>query len=212
MTIAPASTVSTAPATTVLLVDDHPVFAGALATVLAGRYDRVDVASGLGEARRCLVGTQPAVVVLDLRLDGEDGLSLLPEIARLAPAARTLVLSGNLNPAQADRARRSGAHGVVSKGDSLPLLLEAIERVAAGELVLPVGAAAAPEELLTLRETQVLQHLAEGGDVASAARFLGLSAHTVRDHMKCVRAKLGAPTQTGAVVEGVRRGLVDVGQ
>ncbi|MFT3833436.1 MAG: response regulator transcription factor [Micropruina sp.] len=196
----------------VALIDDHPVFTGALATVLTAQPDVTAVwtADGLDEGRRLLAESRPDLAVIDVRLDRDDGLSLLTELAELSPETRAVVLTAHPQTAIAKRARGMGASAVLAKGMGLPELMTALRQAVTGEAVQVAAKRADDIPALTGRETEVLQLLANGSDPHQVARRLGLSSHTVRDHIRSLREKLGVQTMLGAVLEGARHGLIDV--
>ncbi len=196
----------------VALIDDHPVFTGALASVLTGQPDvsAVWTAAGLDDGRRLLRREQPDLAVVDVRLDRDDGLTLVRELPGLSPSTRAVVLTAHPQPAIVRRARSLGAVAVLPKGTGLPELMDALRAVVAGETPEFEATADADEHSLTWRETEVLQLLADGRDPQQVARLLGLSTHTVRDHIRSVREKLGVQTVLAAVVEGSRLGVVEV--
>lgn len=197
----------------VALIDDHPVFTGALAAVLSIQPDvsRVWTAANLDEGRRLIQRERPDLAVIDARLDREDGLALVSELPGLSASTRAVVLTAHPQPAIVRRARSLGAAAVLPKGTGLAEVLDALRAVAIGEpLKLDTTPEGGAEHSLTWRETQVLQLLADGRDPQQVARLLELSTHTVRDHIRSVREKLGVQTVLAAVVEGARLGVVEV--
>ncbi|MEQ3549484.1 response regulator transcription factor [Pseudonocardia nematodicida] len=200
--------------TGVFLVDDHRSFTDLLALGLGVQpgLDVVGVAHSADDARAALGGADdaravlgrvaPDVVVLDVRLPG-GGLTLLPDVR--AAGARALVLTAHPRPGPARRARDLGAAGFLGKDTPLPGIVAAIRTVAAGG-----SAHGTPAEVphLTPREQEVLDGLARGRDVTALATVLGLSGHTVRDHVRALLGKLGARSQLEAVVAAERVGLV----
>lgn len=194
----------------VLLVDDHPVFSEALAGVLAAQPDfgRVLTAADTTTAQRLLAEAQPGLAIIDVRLGGPDGLSLLAALPTLSSETRAVMLTGNLQRDVSVRARNLGAVAALPKGMGLHELLDALRRVLAGERLFTYDEAApAP---LTAREAEILQLLANGDDPRQAARRLGLSAHTVRDYVRSAREKLGVRTQLAAVVAAAGLGIVEL--
>lgn len=188
----------------VLLVDDHRSFTDLLAIGLGAEPDLevAGVAHTADDARAVLAGTRFGVAVLDVRLPG-GGLELLPDVH--AAGARALVLTAHPRPEPARRARAAGAAGFLGKDTPLAGIVAAVRTVAAGGRV-----HATPGELphLTRRERDVLDRLARGRDVTRISADLGLSVHTVRDHVRALLGKLGARTQLEAVVHAERVGLV----
>lgn len=196
----------------IVLIDDHPVFTGALASVLTAQPDVAGVlaAATLDEGRRLLARERPEVAVVDVRLDRDDGLTLLEELPRLSPDTRAVVLTAHAQAAVVKRAWALGAHAVLPKGIGLADLMTALRRVVAGETLGVDPEPDEPANPLTWRETEVLQLLAEGRDPQQIARALGVSTHTVRDHIRNVREKLGVQTVLAAVVTATRLGAIEI--
>lgn len=190
-----------------LLVDDHRSFTDVLGLALGVEPDLevVAVAHTTDDARAVLAAAELRcdVVVLDVRLPG-GGLSLLPAVHDAR--ARALVLTAHPRPGPARLAREAGAAGFLGKADPLRDIVSAVRTVAAGGTVFPEATGTPPH--LTPRELEVLTGLAGGRDVTRIASGLGLSPHTVRDHVRAVLAKLDARSQLEAVVVAERLGLV----
>src|SRR5262249_33191133 len=110
----------------------------------------------------------------------------------------------------------AGCLGVVSKSASLEALKGVVRTVATGqEAIVGVGSGYVPyvavgERALTPREIDVLRAMAAGQSSASIARELGLSAHTVRNHMRKLFVKLRAHSKLEAVLTAARAGLVEL--
>lgn len=196
----------------VLLVDDHDVFVESLAFVLGAddRFGGTRVARSVAQAREVLGDPELVVdvAVVDVALPDGDGTELVAPLLADRPDVRVLVLTAHPRPEVVARARRAGAVGVLPKGTGLQVLLDAISGEAeevpwAG----PEPVAASP---LTPREVEVVRHLARGRDARAIARELGLSAYTVRDHIKSVLLKLEVHSQLDAVLAAHRAGLVDL--
>ncbi|BBG02457.1 hypothetical protein Pdca_36660 [Pseudonocardia autotrophica] len=162
------------------------------------------MAHSVADARPLLAaGCAVDVVLLDVRLPG-GGLSLLPAVHDAG--ARALVLTAHPRPAPAREALAAGAAGFLGKDTPLTGIVAAVRAVAAGGTA--HGVPAVPTPHLTPREADVLSGLAHGRDATRIAAGLGLSLHTVRDHVRAVLGKLGARSQLEAVVEAERVGLV----
>lgn len=189
----------------VLLVDDHRSFTDALALGLGAEPDLtvVGVAHTAQDARSLLDGPGCDIVLLDVRLPG-GGLGLLPAVARAG--ARAVVLTAHPRPEPARRARAAGAAGFLGKETPLAGIVAAVRAVGAGGTAHPPAPVAVPH--LTPREVGVLEALARGRDATRIAGDLGLSVHTVRDHVRALLGKLGARSQLEAVVTAERLGLV----
>jgi two-component system nitrate/nitrite response regulator NarL len=187
----------------VLLVDDHRVFAEALAGLLAAErgISRVTVATTLDAARARLVSDRPDLVLLDLVLAEESGYDLLAELAAEADAPATIVLSASTEPRLIVQALEAGARGWLTKTTRLDALLTALWQVIDGDMYLApatlqpvlahlVGdlhrqrAAAGFVNRLTPRELDVLRCLVSGMTRAEVAEHLFVSTNTVRTHIQ----------------------------
>jgi two-component system, NarL family, response regulator LiaR len=192
------------PSTTVLLVDDHPVFLEGLRRVLAIQEHleivaEVDTVAGAVEQARAL---QPELVMLDLGLKDGNGLEALPRILEECPVARVLVLTG-YGSEHALPALRLGARGFLRKDSASVYILRAIEAVLRGEIwaerqatarlvdeLFEQAARLQTEESLTPREQEVLQLVGEGKRNLEIARQLSISANTVKTHISSLMRKL----------------------
>ena len=149
----------------------------------------------------------------------EDGLDALPRIQAAVPRAKVLILTALKDRARDQAAVRTGARGLVLKDAPADALLEAIRAVAAGELwfdprVLPApgrpGAAPEPSALskLTAREREIVSLIGEGLRNEEAARRLGITEKTVRNHLTVVFDKLGVSGRLELLVFAYEHGLV----
>lgn len=189
----------------VLLVDDHRAFADVMRLALDAQPDLrcVGIAHSAAEADALIATTFDAAIV-DLGLPDGDGATVVEHLLRRSPTARIVVLTAHPRSDLARQALAAGAHRVLPKRGSFDEVLRALRE--------PAGAAPdhpAPHPL-TPREREVLGLLARGNDVSGIAGALGLSAYTVRDHVKAILAALGARTQLEAVIVAARSGLVVV--
>ena len=211
-------------AISVLVVDDHVVFAEALQARLAREHDLdpVRVAYGADEARAEIVREPPAVAVLDLLLgDGESGLDVAETIRRLAPRTRTIILTAEESVDEVVTGLLSGVRGWLPKTVEVDHLVRVIRGVHAGEawlapdllgraltdLVAQATVPADPLAALTNRERQILQCMIDGLTRAQIAKRLGLSVNTVRTHTQNVIAKLGVHSTLESVALALRTGL-----
>ncbi|WP_433064032.1 response regulator [Dactylosporangium sp. CS-033363] len=187
----------------VLLVDDHRVFADALAFALDAQPG-LRCAAVAGSVRGALdaAAAHPFdVAIVDLNLPDGGGLTVVAHLRAAHPAAQVIVLTGHDQPGLAERARRAGADVFLPKDDALRSVLDAIR--GGGTDPAPDG-----PPRLSPREREVLTLLAGGLDANRIAGELELSLHTVRDYLKAIRAKLGVHSQLDAVLAADRLGLV----
>jgi len=201
----------TADPITVLLVDDHPVVRQGLRALLEVQ-DGIVVAGEAGDGPTALslaISLQPDIVLLDLKLPGVDGSTLIEPLRSAGP--RVLVLTSVTDPAVTAQAVRAGASGVLYKDIDPDALVRAIRSVQDGNVLLAPGAVSAlargsRADALTPREREVLGQIAEGKSNREIARVLRLSEKTVKAHVSSVLAKLGVQDRTQAAVYAVRHG------
>jgi two-component system nitrate/nitrite response regulator NarL len=205
-----------------LLVDDHPLFRKGLAELLEhdGRVRVVGIAAGPQEARP-LLAERPDVIVMDLHMPGQDGAEAIRQL--LAEGVEAPVVALTLSDAEDDMARalRAGARGYLLKSMEPDEVIEAIARAVRGEVVVAPamtaklvrlldGRGAAQGSLmdqLTPREREILAFLARGKSNKAIARQLGISADTVKLHVRNVLAKLNLSSRVEAAVFAVRHDL-----
>ena len=191
----------------VVVVDDHPVVRAGL-TALLGAATDVDVLAEAADADSAVDAVQvhePDVVVMDLNLPGMQGDECTRRIKDRWPSTRVLVLTMDEEAATIQRAIRAGATGYVLKGADPIEVVRAVEAVARGQLVFGAGIADkaashisaatytdGPLAVLTDRERQVLELIAEGLTNVEIARRLGMQPKTARNHVSNVLTKLNA--------------------
>ena len=198
----------------VLVVDDHPLFRGGLAGLLAVIED-VEVLDAVGDgetAVRRSAELRPDVVLMDLNLPGIPGVEAIRRIVEQPDPPTVLVLTMVDDDDTVTAALQVGARGYLLKGALPEDVLTAIRAVAAGGVVLGAGAT---ERMasdrrryrvdLTEREAQVLALIGKGSSNAEIARELGLSLKTVQNHVSNVLAKLQVRDRTQAALRA--RGL-----
>ncbi len=206
--------------TRVLVVDDHRTLADAISLALAGQPDLtcVGVARDTETAISLASATRPDVVVMDLRLGQGDGLKATERILALAPETRVVVLTAFITPGLLLRVAEAGAVALLPKDGGLEDLLSAIRTSGHGRFFAhpdvvrsmagPLSEAERSRNLLTPRELEVLELLAQGSDARMTARALGISVQTCRGYIKNILFKMHTHTQLEAVVSALRQGLV----
>jgi DNA-binding NarL/FixJ family response regulator len=206
------------------LIDDHNAVRQAVAAMLEGSDD-IDV---VGQAENVRAGVadvvaiRPDVVLLDLKLQGQGGLSAIPLIQASAPASRIIVFTMYDNPAYVWETINSGAAGYLLKTASKDELLHAIRAVAGGAgylqaaVTMPVlkrlahdARSAGSRRNLSQRELQILEALADGLSNKTIAHRLTLSEETVKSHLRNLYEKLGAADRAHAVSIALRQRLIE---
>jgi DNA-binding NarL/FixJ family response regulator len=204
--------------TTVALIEDQQVLAGAIQRSLSvmGDLRVVGCAPSLEAGVALVRDTRPDVLVSDYRLSDGDVPSRLREMLSQSPETRVLVFTGWPDENSFLEAMGAGASGFLDKAGPFEEFVDAIRRVAFGEVVvaprfLPALTRRATNNdtsALSRRELEVLQLLCDGLSTAEVADRLILSVNTVRNHITHVLTKLGVRSRLEAVNVGVRRGLI----
>ena len=203
--------------TRILLIDDHALFRTGLRMVLEAGLENLEMAEA-GSLEEALRGTTepPAVVLLDIKLQGLNGLEGIALLGRKWPQAAVVVLSSDSASPTVRLALERGAVAFVSKADSADNILAVIRQVLHGQ---PVTAAAHPppgaggnvlaRQLLTPRQCEVLDLLCQGLSNRVIGQRLNLSEHTVRGHVQALLAALQVSSRSEAGYAARRMGLVD---
>ena len=201
----------------VLVVSDDPLTRAGLASLLAAQSGCTVVGQVGGETdlQAALEVFQPNVLVWDLGWDHSKALDSLSDLSSERLPIVALIPDGTY----AADARASGSQGILLRDSDTPSLVAALMAVTHGLLVLdpslaeavppirdahPTGAAT----VLTPREQEVLQLLAEGLPNKSIADRLGITEHTVKFHVNAILGKMGAQSRTEAVTRATRLGLI----
>ena len=195
-----------------LIADDQDLIRSAFAALLGLEPD-FEVVATVARGDEVIDAARkhrPDIALLDIEMDGIDGLTAAGVLAEQVPGCRALILTTFGRPGYLKRAMEAGARGFVVKDAPPEQLADAIRRVAAGELV--VDPALAAETLahgdspLTARERDVLTTARTGQTVAEIASILFLSEGTVRNYLSSAIGKLGARNRTEAIQTAEARG------
>ena len=203
--------------TTVLLVDDHPVVRSGLRAVLDTEAVQVVGEAATGEEAIALAGhLHPDVVLCDLRLGaGRDGIQTTAALRALDPAPKVVILTTFDRDAEILGAIEAGAAGYLLKDVAPEMIIEGIQRAAAGGMVLAPDLANRvlrgmrnPLPRLTDREIEVLRLMATGAANKEIARTLFVTEATVKSHVAHIFTKLGVDSRSRAVHVAQETGLI----
>lgn len=202
--------VSTEPTSPIRLavVDDHPVLREGTAGLLA-RVDGFSVAwsaGSLGEAARMMDDDPVDVLVLDVRLGSESGLTLLSSPHRPA----IVILTAYDYPQYVEAAYRMGAAGFVLKTAPTEELFEAIRRAAAGGMSFSRRPSASESERLSPREAAVVRLVVEGCSNDEIGMGLGITSKTVETHLRRIFERHGLRSRTELATRALREGWLEV--
>ena len=202
---------------TVLIVDDHEVVREGLRLSLSrAPHIRVVGEAADGNAAIDLAGRRkPKVVIMDVRMPGMDGLDATKALLDHEPNASVLIFTAYSERSLLARGLESGAKGYILKEAPHETLVRAIEKVAGGDSFIDPALMPAflsgkdREDMLTAREREILQLLADGMSNGDVAQRLFISQETVKSHVRHILAKLEADTRTHAVAIALRDAMID---
>ncbi len=211
--------------TRILLVEDDPVTAAALARKLAlqPHVELVNTLSNVTDAKAYLAHSPIDVLLTDLDLPDGDGTDVIAELVRLQPNALAMVISVFGGEQHVVRAIRAGASGYLLKDDTAQEIGEAIASLVSGispispmiahhliKALQPKAQANNNEDTVDLsdRELEVLTLAAKGFTYAEIADVLGVSINTVSSYTRRVYSKLAVTSKTEAIYEASRMGLM----
>jgi DNA-binding NarL/FixJ family response regulator len=202
------------------IVDDHALVREGLALILQTQPDLAvvgqasDPASALALAGELL----PDIMLVDLSLDGSDGLALIRDLRQRHPAMRVIAVTMHHHEETVRQAFLAGAAGYVVKGAAGSDLLTAVRAVARNQhYIHPVVASVVvvdslrwlrQTDRLSPREAEVLRLVTAGHTAVEAGRLLGISAHTVRRHLANMAAKVGVRGRVGLTRYALEHNLV----
>jgi DNA-binding NarL/FixJ family response regulator len=201
----------------VLIVDDHEVVREGLRLALS-RSPTIRVvgeASDGAAAVELAIRRNPDVILMDIRMPGMDGIDATRLVTERAPDCKVLIFTAHSDRSLLARSFEAGAKGYILKEAAHQTVVRAIEKVAAGEgyvdpaLVPAFLAARDQAELLTPREREILQLLADGLANTDVADRLFISQETVKSHVRHILTKLEADTRTHAVAIALRQAIID---
>jgi DNA-binding NarL/FixJ family response regulator len=204
----------------ILICDDHPVVRSGLRGILESQPDLnvVGEAADGGQAVVFARSLRPDVVVMDLKMPRVDGAAATREIKEECPDTQVLILTTYESDTGILRAIEARAAGFLLKDAPHEELFKAVREVAEGHSPLnPVVAArllrrlrGTEQEALSSREIEILRLVSKGVNNKDIAEELWISESTVKSHLNRIFDKLGAQDRTAAVVEALRRGVIDL--
>lgn len=208
---------SPAPQTRVVIVDDHPMVAQGVQSVLED-HDGITVVGTLATGRAVieqLEALDPDVILMDLNMPGMSGLTATELVLEQRPGTRVLILSMHDSPEYISSALSHGAMGYVLKDVPTDEIADAVKTVMRGERYLCTGAKGALSPgrgdvpgALTGREQTILLKLAQGLSNKDVATALDISVRTVETHRKNIKRKLGISSTAGLTRYALEHGVL----
>jgi DNA-binding NarL/FixJ family response regulator len=213
----------------VIIVQDHPLLASAIAKVFEGEPDVSirGIARSGGDAASLAARERADVALLDFQLPDVTGPAAAGMILSAHPGTAIVFHSADESESDLLDAIDAGATAYLTKSAASDQIVEAVRRAAQGEVLIPVelfakaiarqqrttSQAAERQRLLkqfTPRELQILQLLAQALDVDTMSERLRIAPHTVEWHIRHLIEKLQVHSKLQVVIEAARKGLVDI--
>jgi len=205
----------------ILLVDDHPLVREWLANLI-NQEPQFEVCGETGSAREALqlvAAARPAIVIVDISLEGGSGIELIKSIRAAHPGVAAIVLSMHDEALYAERAMRAGARGYIMKREATDKVLEAVKAVLEGKKYfshavnammaqkLAQGATGTPDSPvadLSDRELEVFELLGRGHNTRQISDQLNLSSKTVQVYCARIKEKLNLANINELIAHAVR--------
>lgn len=204
----------------VFVVDDHPIVRQGLA-LLVNRQPDLTVCGEAEDAQaamQAIIASKPDIMVLDISLNGPDGLDLLKSIRTRYPDLPVLILSMHDESIYAERALRAGAQGYIMKQEATEMVLVALRRILAREIYVSerisnrmvqhyIGNPAAKTSSiadLTDRELEVFRLIGQGHSTRRIAEELHISVKTVESYQAHIKEKLSLRSARELVQHAIR--------
>ena len=206
-----------------MLADDHRMLREGLRRSMTDQgFDVVGEARDGDEAIRLAEELQPEVILMDVTMPEVDGVEATRQIRLAQPEVRIVMLTMHADQEVLAAAIRAGASGYLVKDCSTEEIASAVRMAASGETALSPQLAASmldevrkldqpaseEERVITRREEEVLQLIANGCSTPEVAEKLFISQKTVKNHLASIYQKLDARDRTQAVLQAVRMGIV----
>jgi two-component system invasion response regulator UvrY len=207
----------------ILLADDHKMFRSGLARIIREQFPEATIieASSCGECLQLLRQCQPDLIILDISMQGQNSLAILPEIKKMHSSTPVLMLSMHNDRQFIMQALKGGASGYLTKEHTAEELISAMDAVihrrryvssTVAENLLDYltvcNSDAAPHELLSAREREVFDLLAAGRKVSEISTLLSLSVKTVSTYRTRILEKMGMGSNAELIRYAMRNNLV----
>ena len=204
----------------VFIADDHALFVDCFQLAMTGSgMDVVGTAQNGLEALAKIKELHPQVVLLDINMPQMNGLDVARQVLKSEPHSKVIVLTFRSDEDIVAEAIRLGVHGFLHKSDCLEEIHKAVRRVMGGELYISsrllgpllqtyIASSEPVSDLLSPRERQVLQLVAEGHTTKEIGSLLDISPKTAESHRARLMDKLNLHDTAGLVRYAVKRGIV----
>ncbi len=201
----------------IVIADDHEFVRRGLAHILLSKHPDWEIvaeADNGDDAIRLAETLKPDVAILDLSMPGRNGLEVTEHLHAVVPGVRTLILTMHTGERMVQSLKKAGAAAYMVKNDAPSRLVDAVERMVAGQSFFASQNATSSDDpapaqyVLSARENDVLKLLVSGKSNKEIASLLSVSVRTVESHRASILARLGAGSLGELVRIAIRDGLV----
>lgn len=210
------------PVTTVLIIDDHQMYADLLGAAIGSvpGWRCVGTAQNADEGIALAAQLKPAVAVVDIQMPGRDGVAATRQLRSVSPGTAVAIVSAHRGGEWLLRATSAGAAAFIGKDGSLDDMIESLRRITTerkgpilrprdpSDAVVAIPDGNGQQLVLTGREREVLSCIGDGLQVKGMSRVLGISPHTCRGYIKTLYAKLGVGSRLEAISRARALGLL----
>ena len=207
----------------IVLADDHQILRDGLRRAFESAGEEVIGEAGNGEEAVALAQElRPDVIVMDLSMPVLDGATATRRINETCPDTRVVILTMHDDVDRTQEALRSGAVGFLTKGSSFKDVHRTVQAAGEGLTSLSPELASSmlsiseatpsqdEEPILSSRQVEILQLIADGFTTKQSARELGIAQKTVHNHLNAIYRRLDTQNLTHAVLSAVRLGIIDL--
>lgn len=201
--------------TRLLLIDDHALFRSGIAMVLDAGLTDIEIfeAASLEQAMHCPC-KEIDLLLLDIQLEGLNGLDSIVLLKRKWPGVKILVVSASQDTQIARKSLQHGAHGFISKAEMPAHMLQRVSQILSGDTAVTQIKGTSTESdndnaKLTPRQREVLDLLCQGLSNKMIGRRLNLSENTIRGHVQATLQALHVSNRSEAAFVARRLGLVN---
>ena len=209
----------------ILIADDHPLMRAGIRTLLERTLDEPEIVEAVDghEALEVARAVRPDIVLMDISMPGLNGIDAARRLGAELPACKVIMLSMHCHEERIAQCLRAGARGYLLKDAAVSELVSAIDTVQRGEVFISHHAPAvvtkvlerktsitSPLELLSARQREILQMIAEGQSTKEIGYRLQLSGKTVETHRRLLMQRLDIHDVAGLARFAVRSGLVSL--
>ena len=207
----------------VLIVDDHPLMRAGIRALLEKTVQDIEISEAVDGLNAVDIAARdcPNVVLMDISMPGLNGVDAARRLTSIAPGCKVIMLSMHQDEQRVVESIRAGAAGYLMKDVAVAEVANAIEQVLRGDIFISPSAPktvsrilanseceTSPLSLLTARQREILQLIAEGQSTKEIGYRLSLSTKTVETHRRLLMDRLGIHDVAGLARFAVRAGLV----